>query len=247
MGSHCFKIKNRCLIRKLKHIGLIILFAACFQLKAQAPFTIVNKAIATANYYEAETLLDSCKEASYFLDSVLYYKSLLHLKKGDLVLAKNLSAELQRSYSQFKEVFYLRGLINFVEGKYSKSIAEFNTILKDNPKHLKATYNRALAKALLEDHWSAINDLSTCIEMAPNFAMAYYSRAYWYEYLGKNKLAVEDYERCITIDTTYFDAYLGLATVYVNLKEQEKACETINKAINAGSLIAEEAKGNYCK
>jgi tetratricopeptide (TPR) repeat protein len=235
------------LIRKLKHIGLFILFAACFQLKAQAPFTIVNKAIATANYYDAETLLDSCKEASYFLDSVLYYKSLLHLKKGDLVLAKKLSAELQLSYSQFKEVFYLRGLINFVEGKYSKSIAEFNKLIKENPKHLKATYNRALAKALLEDHWSAIKDLSTCIEMAPNFAMAYYSRAYWYEYLGKKEKAQSDYEQCIRIDPSSFDAYLGLANVYSELKENEKACETITKAIKAGSLQAEELKANFCK
>lgn len=232
---------------KLKKIVILLIICLTSGLKSQTPFVLVREAINTSNYYEAEIFLDSCKQANYFLDSVIYYKALLNLRKSDVKLSRSLCTELQRTYPQFTEAIYLSGLIFFVEEKYGKSIAEFNKVLKENPKHLKATYNRALAKGLLEDYFSAIKDLGMCIALAPNFSMAYYSRAYWYEYTGKNKEAVTDYEQCIVLDPKNYDAYFGLAYVYKNLKENEKACETITMAIKAGSPNAEEVKENFCK
>lgn len=232
---------------KVKKILVLLLFCSALLSKSQAPFSTITIALGSSQFYEAETILDSCKEANYFIDSVIYYKAILNLKKGDLKMAKGLSSELKRTYPQFKEASYLEGLIYFVEGKYPKCISEFNKIIKDNPKHIKAFYNRGQAKGFLEDHWSAIKDLTTCIELAPNFALAYYSRATWYDYLGKKNEAKSDYEQCIKLDTTNFDAYISLASVYSDQRENEKACETIIIAIKAGSIKAEELKGNFCK
>lgn len=232
---------------EVKKILVLFFFSLGLTLKSQTPFLYINQDIGSSQFYKAELLLDSCTEASYFLDSVTYYKALLTLKKGDIKQAKSISMDLKRNYPQFKEVAYVNGLIYFVEGKYQKSISEFNKTIKDNPKHIKAFYNRGQAKGFLEDHWSAIKDLTTCIELAPNFALAYYSRASWYDYLGKKTEAKNDYEQCVKLDSTNFDAYISLASVYSDLRENEKACETINKAINAGSVKAEELKVNFCK
>ena len=77
--------------------------------------------------------------------------------------------------------------------------------------------------------------------------MAYYSRAYWYESVNNYVEASKDYERTLRLEPKNFDAYLGLAYAYQNMKENIKACETITKAIAAGSQIAEEVRHNFCK
>lgn len=224
----------------------ILLFSSLF-FKAQSPLVAVRNNLQSGDLKMAHEVLDSCGKTNFQPDSVLFYKGLLSLKKDNLSAARKYCTELEKTYPAFKEAHYLSGLIYFLNEKYGKSIDEFNKILKDDPRHLKALYNRALAAGLIEDYRSAIEDLGSCIALDPNYSLAYYSRAYWEEYTGNDADAKKDYEDCIRLDPKNFDAYFGLAYVYKNLKEHDKACETISKAISAGSQIAEELKENFCR
>jgi tetratricopeptide (TPR) repeat protein len=216
-------------------------------LKAQSPLAEVRSSLQSGDFKTSQQILDSCSKINFQPDSVLFYKGLLSLKKDNVNAARKYCTELEKTYPTFKEAHYLSGLIYFLNEKYGKSIDEFNKILKDDPRHLKALYNRALAAGLIEDYRSAIEDLGSCIALDPNYSLAYYSRAYWEEYTGNDADAKKDYEVCIRLDPKNFDAYFGLAYVYKNLKEHDKACETVSKAISAGSQIAEELKENFCR
>ncbi len=190
---------------------------------------------------------DSCFNKGYYADSALYYKAMVYLKMNDVKQAKKTYAALVKTYPAFAERHYLNGLICFSDENYGKSITEFNLALQDNPKNIKAVFNRSVAFGMLEEYLSAIEDLGTCIAMDPDCALAYYSRAYWYEFTGNYPEAAKDYEAAIRLDRKNYDAYLGLAYVYQVQNETAKACATIDAAIKEGSQIAVDLKDNFCK
>jgi len=231
----------------MKIFVLHILLLIGFLLKAQSPFIIYRTSLQADDYKGAQRILDSCSFSKYQLDSVLFYKGLLILKKGNIKGARAICSSLKDAYPSFTEVHYLSALIYFLDQNYGTSINEFSIVIKNNPNHFKALYNRSLAYGMLEDFKSAIDDLSTCITLDPNYALSYYSRAYWYEYTGKHAEAKIDYEKSIQLDPKNYDAYFGLAYIYRNQKDNTKACETISSAISAGSQIAEELKENFCR
>jgi len=215
--------------------------------KAQSPFTAFRYNLEAENYVSAQEVLDSCSFVKYQEDSVLYFKGLLTLKKGNVKGAKIHFENLRKTYPAFTEANYLNALIYFTEEDYGNSIKEFTRVITQNPSHVKARYNRSIAYGLLEDYLLAIDDLTACINLDSTNAMAYCSRGYWYEYSSRYAEAKKDYEKTIRLDPKNYDAYFGLAYVYQSQKENTKACETINKAILAGSQIAVELKEIFCR
>lgn len=226
---------------------LHILLVACSFARAQSPFVNVRTCLLADNFKTAGQILDSCSFIRYQQDSVLFYKGLLDLKKGNVKGARTICNSLKKSYPRFNEVHYLNAMISFTEEDYGRSIEGFSRILKTNPHHMNAMFNRSIAFGLLEDFSSAIRDLDSCISLNPAYAMAYYSRAYWFERTGKFTEAKRDYEKSIQMDPKNYDAYFGLAYIHHIQKDNVKACEILNNAVSAGSQIAAELKENYCR
>ena len=214
-------------------------------MSAQAPFNRVRKFL-SAGGPQPKALLDSCKAKSYCTDSVLYYEGLVALKANLLDKAEENLNVLKKEFPKFQEMHYLNGMLSFMKKKYGKSIDEFGMAIQNNPLHVNAYFNRSVAYGLLDDYKPAIEDLTKCIELDKNYALAYYSRAYWYEYTESFEEALKDYGTCIKLDPKNYDAYLGMAYIYKNRKENTMACEVINKAMKAGSQIAEELKAGFC-
>lgn len=231
----------------MRYLSLAFFLVTCVLCQAQSPFHRVRSGLDSEDTEPAKRILDSCSFKNYCQDSILFYKGLLTLKKGNLKNARTLSNTLHSSYPAFTEVHYLSAMIYFVDKNYGSSIEEFGKILKSDPRHLKALYNRSLAFGMLEDYKAAIEDLNMCISIRSDQGPLYYSRAYWCEFAGKHAEAQKDYEKSIQLDPKNYDAYFGLAFIYQNQKDNSKACETIGRAIHAGSQIAEELKENYCK
>ncbi len=214
---------------------------------AQLPFNKIRENINKNENTDLLKTLDSCLNKGYHRDSTLYYLGLVNLKTKHISEAQKNYKMLHDEFPNFKESHYLHGMIHYMNESYGKSIDEFSLVIKNNPKHTKALYNRSVALGQIDDFLSAIEDLNACISLNPNYALAYYSRAYWYESVSNYTEASKDYESTLRIEPKNYDAYLGLAYAYQNMKENVKACETINKAIGAGSQIAEEIKHNFCK
>lgn len=228
-----------------------ITFCCCIFLSlvsgAQSPFTLFRQDLQADNFSRAQKILDSCSVARYHEDSILYYKGLLILKKGNIRGAKIHAENLKKTYPAFTEIHHLNGLISFAEEDYGNSIKEFTELISITPTHAKAIYNRSVAYGQLEDFPAAIDDLTTCIRLDSTNAAAYYSRAYWHE-ASKNLVeAQKDYEKTIQLEPKNYDAYLGLAYIYQNQKDYTKACDAVNRAIAAGSQIAESVRDNFCR
>jgi len=216
-------------------------------LYSQIPFETVRVNLESNNFRLASIALDSCIREKYHIDSCYFYKTLLHLREQKNKSAIQLRDKIEKEYPEFYLVHYLNGIILFEQNDYGKSIAAFNKVLKIDPKHFKSLYNRALALGMLEDYDAAISDLTACIDLAPGFSPALYSRAYWYELNANYDDAIKDYEAVIRINSKNFDAYLGIAHCYLLQKNTVKACEFVEKAIAAGSQMAEDVKESYCR
>jgi tetratricopeptide (TPR) repeat protein len=214
---------------------------------AQSAFSRARAFTSSGKFAESLGILDSCSKTGYYSDSALYFTGIIHLQMNRTDEAKKCNVRLKKSYATFTETYYLSGLINFSQGDYGKSIDDFTTVLKENPNHIKALYNRSLAFGLLEQYPFAIRDLDACIKIDPRASQAYYSRAYWHEFTGNYSEASKDYEETIKLDPRNLDAYLGLAYIYKHQNDNTRACEMIHKAVEAGSQIAEEIRSNYCK
>jgi tetratricopeptide (TPR) repeat protein len=228
----------------MKYVFTYFFLLALTTLKAQSIFTRVHENLLAQ---KSLTILDSCAFTGFHKDSVLYYKGMIALKNNNLQLAKAISKDLQKYYPAFNEVHYLNGLLFVSMKNYARGINEFTQAIEKNPGNIKAYYNRSLAFGLMEEYEKAIEDLNKCIELKPMYSLAYYSRAYWNEFLGNYPAAIKDYENTVNIDPKNYDAYLGLAYIYQSMKVSEKSCEVINRAIQAGSQIAEELKDNFCR
>lgn len=171
---------------------------------------------------------------------------MLQARMGDIRQAKKTLYTLQKNFPSFGELDYLRGLISFRESNYGKSIDEFTKAITLNQQHYRAIYNRSLAYGMLDEYLFAIEDLGRLIAINPGDAKIYYARAYWYEFTGNYTEAANDYQNAIKLDPGNYDAYLGLAFSYRQLGDKERSCETISKAIDAGSQAAAEFRGSYC-
>lgn len=215
-------------------------------LKAQDFFAQARFQLEQDGEFSGERI-DSCIRSGFQRDSGLYYRALLQLKAGHNKLALNDIARLQHDYSDFKNSDYLQALYYFNTQDYGRSSKLLNGIIKRDPKNIKALYNRALLAATLDDYKAAIEDLSTCIVLNPHSALYCYSRAYWYEHSGKLNEAIADYEKALELNTKLFDAYFGMANCYHQLKNNESACKAIERAEQAGSQIAFDAKQIYCR
>lgn len=211
---------------------------------AQSPFARVRLAIQD---HSSVVLLDSCIASGYCSDSSLYYRALIHLKKGEYKQAERSAGKLSKIYPNFQEVHYLFGILFFARENYGRSVTEFNLALAANPRNARALYNRSVSYGMLEEYLSAIEDLDACVQINPSYTQAWYSRAYWYEFTGNYAQSAKDYEAALQLDPTNYDAWIGLAYSYQNLGEKTRACETLDRAIANGSQSAVELKEIFCR
>lgn len=230
----------------LKYVFVGLILAAGWQIKAQDIFASARIELEQGPTGSL-TRLDSCLKTGYKRDSALYYRALLQLKSGHYQMALNDISKLQHDFSGFENAEYVKALYYFHIQDFGRCADLLNVIIKRQPQHTKALYNRALLAGMLDDYNSAIEDLTLCISINGNNANYYYSRAYWLEMSGKYTAAIADYEQSIRLDEKLFDAFFGLANCYRLEKNHEMACKTIDRAEQAGSQIATDLRQNYCR
>lgn len=226
---------------------LVLLFFYAAQLSAQDHFGRVRAGIEDDETGGLQAYIDSISRLGLSKDSCIYYRGLLLLREDKVKEARNRIKDLRAHYPDFYMTAYLDGLVLFRMEDYARSAEAFTKVIARDSQCYKAFYNRALVSGLLEDYKAAREDLSSCIAIAPRSAQAYYSRAYWEELAGQFTEALSDYEQSISISGKYYDAYLGIAHIYHLQKNDVKACETISRAVEAGSQIAVDIRENYCR
>ena len=229
---------------ELKTRFCIFIFLLSLFVRAQKPFFVAHEAFNQGDLKRSGQLLDSCNTNP---DSVLYLKAYIKLKEGQLTEAQKLCKTLSAQYKDFYEVWFLKGLMASMHKSYPQAAELFTKVIMADKSHVKAYYNRALVRGLMDDNEGAVADLNECLKLDPNYAAAYYSRGYWHEANGDYTQARADYAKTIALDPSYKEAYLALAYVLSLSGEKQKACETIDLAIEKGLEVAQDLKEDFCK
>jgi tetratricopeptide (TPR) repeat protein len=231
------------LMRKFCVLILAISFVA---VNGQNEFRFVRERLEAGQTHPAASLLDTIARNGGQKDSVHYYRAMVHLQGGRINAAHHEVEELEKM-SGSSSLGYLKGLMHFREEKYAHAVEAFSDFLASHPAHVKSLLNRSLALGLMDNFDEAIADLDAVLKIDPSHADAYYSRGYWHEFAGRYDEAAKSYEKCITLNPRNYDAYLGLAFAYHRQHDDVRACETVEKAVRAGSQIAAEVRDNYCR
>jgi tetratricopeptide (TPR) repeat protein len=99
------------------------------------------------------------------------------------------------------EALFERGRAYLFLSQWQNAIDDFDRTLKLAPaKFLGAYFNRALAKAKLEDHRGAIADYSRHLEHYPRHVDSYVNRGHCHKHLFFYAKAVEDFEKAVALD-----------------------------------------------
>src|SRR5690349_21528909 len=85
-------------------------------------------------------------------------------------------------------------------GKIKEALAEYDKVIKANPKLKEAYFNRGNAYFDLGQDRQAINDYSQAIRLNPKDTEAYYNRANAYRRLKQDGAALNDYSAAIKLD-----------------------------------------------
>jgi tetratricopeptide (TPR) repeat protein/S1-C subfamily serine protease len=102
-----------------------------------------------------------------------------------------------------------RGAARYYAGNYSGSIKDYNTIIKNNPKHAPAYVGRGNSRYELKDIAGAMADFNLAIELDANNAFPYYNRGRIKSENNDTQGALADYDQAIKIDGDFSIAYVN--------------------------------------
>lgn len=126
------------------------------------------------------------------------------------------------------------------QGEVQKAIAEYDVVIRFNPRNAQAFGMRGYAKMLNHDPDGAISDYTAAIKLGPNLPgieTAYNNRGTAYQYRGDNINAFNDFDRAISINPKYASPYNGRAVIFEIRGKLNEALADFNKAIALNPLL----------
>jgi tetratricopeptide (TPR) repeat protein len=126
------------------------------------------------------------------------------------------------------------------QGEVDKAIAEYDVVIKFNPRNAQAFGMRGYAKMLNRDTDGAISDYSAAIKLTPNtpgIEKAYNNRGTAYQYRGDHINAFNDFDRAISINPKYASPYNGRAVIWESRGKLTEALADFTKAITLNPAL----------
>jgi tetratricopeptide (TPR) repeat protein/V8-like Glu-specific endopeptidase len=191
-------------------------------------------------------------EAALALNDALsparYLRGRLALELGDapnLRRARDDFAKLAERHSGSPDLLLYRGMAESRLAAFDLAIADFDTVLKRQPKSAVATNERGDAWRGLRDFEKALADYNLAIEFASTWPEAYRDRGYLFHVLAKHDQARGDFDRAIRLNNRDAEAWNGRALVSLAEGRISDAIKDFNQAIKlvpeSGSYFANRA------
>ncbi|MBW4665912.1 MAG: tetratricopeptide repeat protein [Cyanomargarita calcarea GSE-NOS-MK-12-04C] len=133
--------------------------------------------------------------------------------------------------SNYEQVLYQQGVINYEQGNFQGAINNFNKAIQTNPKYALAYNRRGNAYYRLENFQKSQEDASEAIRLNPQDPSAYYDRGFTLYKLGNYNGAIADYNQAIKLNPQYANAYYGRGLARIQIKERQGAMADFTKAI----------------
>ncbi|MHC5594492.1 MAG: tetratricopeptide repeat protein [Nostoc sp.] len=137
------------------------------------------------------------------------------------------------------DVYLNRANLYSDRGDYRRAIADFDQVLRLNPKNAVAYALRGLNYQRRGDNQAAIKDFNSAVRIDPNNAIAYFARGISYHLQGDYQGALAAYEKATVQDAKFLAAVNNLGLIKYELQDIEGAIRQFQAAINIDSKSAE--------
>ena len=166
---------------------------------------------------------------------ILAEYALLRIDQGEISEAERLVHEAETSLSDKDVLHYIRGLIAAELGNYPEARRRFDTVLVQDPKHVRARLNRATVAVLMNDHSLALEDSELLLKEYPNLDLARLRRAESLMGLGKWEWAEVALREIIERKPGHVPALISMGATLCALDRAEEALPPLDEAIRLES------------
>ncbi len=171
-----------------------------------------------------------------------------HFRNGDYENAVAAYTEFLILKPRDVKTIYNRGRAYEELDMIDKAIADFETVLKEDPNHTNALLSMArYYHYRLEDYENSVFFLDKVIGLDGNNARAYLMRGKSHQKLANLKEAMSDYNSAINIDRDLGDAYIARGSLKIFLNQKRSACQDFRSAQNLNQEGAEAIIKRYCQ
>lgn len=164
------------------------------------------------------------------IDTHLYNKARISDLRRNFKKSVRIYTGLIKSFPDYHELYYRRGLANMELGHLKEAISDFDEAIRLNPKYAEAYNKRGLAKWDLSLYNEALEDNLQSIKLNPGEFESYYNRGLTYEKLNSQQSAIADYSITISLNPYHIHAYLKRGNIYLMQKEIDIAKKDFEKA-----------------
>ncbi|MBD2563125.1 MULTISPECIES: serine protease [Nostoc] len=141
--------------------------------------------------------------------------------------------------SSVADVYFSRANLYSDSGDYRRAIADYNQVLRLNPKNASAYALRGLNHQRRGDNQAAIKDFNSAVQIDPNNAVAYFARGISYHFQGDYQGALAAYEKATVQDAKLIAAVNNLGLIKYELQDIEGAIRQFQASIKIDSKSAE--------
>lgn len=132
------------------------------------------------------------------------------------------------------------------EGNLDKALAEYDAVIRFNPRDNNAFGMRAHVKMIKGDFEGAIADYDIAIKLAPNafgIEKAYNNRGIAYQFKGDHIRAFNEFDKAISINPKYASPYNGRGVIFERRGKLDLALADFNKALELNPLLTPAYSG----
>jgi tetratricopeptide (TPR) repeat protein len=122
---------------------------------------------------------------------------------------------------------------------FVKAIDKFDEILKKDPRHPDALFNKSLCNFNLYEYKLALEDLNKLAGIVPNVSDVFNLRGLVKMGLKDTSAAYFDFNKAIILDKNFKEAYLNRGKTLIFMGKNEDALKDLVKAISLDSNVAD--------
>ena len=169
-------------------------------------------------------------------------EALLALDGNDVEAAARLISEAHVLERDSSVIDYVKGVVSARRGDMTEAKRLFNSVLAENPNHVRARLNRCTALMLDEDHHAALDDVQYLLEAHPELDLARLRRGEIMLSLGEWAEAESNFRDVLSRRGENPHALIQLGASLVAQERLTEAEQPLNEAIR---LDGQSAEGWY--
>jgi tetratricopeptide (TPR) repeat protein len=187
------------------------------------------------NYDEALNDLTKALALNSDLGWAYNNRGVVHYTLGDYAKAvTDFSKAAETADVNDKRALFNRALGYQAMKDFDRAIADYDTILAQNPKDIAAMNNKANILIGLRRFDLAIMVLDAAVKISPDDPDLYFNRALAQENLGHLQKAQADYDQTVALNGHFGQAYRNRGVLRLQSQQKNKGCDDLHRACDLG-------------